>query len=1199
MANTTSYVRVIGNEVDNATDDTTYIFNPTDGLKTFTLAGGSDGDTVAISALSTDFKIKVVKNMLTLIGLKNGASAGTIVKIQMDTSNGGVEHLAFLDGKVDVTFTPSAPGSLTGQWTVGGEDIAKKYNFAKQAGNYAIDSTHTYADAAYAASGVLDAQRYLLTTETDDIEITTDNTFDLVRGIIDFSGEDSDQSTVTTLDTIIGNGHTALEIGVHDINSGYDADFICLSGVDKLMIIDGDDSSNAYLCMDASSYGTDISYISLDGNGDMDLCVCNLDFTGQLHIDNANNCSCIELGGISGGLTFDVSVTNCCSFSGTSEAIVGVAGISMDIRECSSIYVDICQTACASTQDVTVGSMLIGDFHADVGVDSIGSLDMCNYACVGHTGDATVGAMSLGNVDIDMGDYACACITMTNCADATCCGDGTAGDLTVGDVAISGALSTYFCGYIYNSAEAYYGTATVGNLTLGNFDIEVGDNSTGLYMTVSNEASATCATGESATAGDLTAGNISFVGGDDYCFWLGLYNSACASGDGATASVGNIVVGDLSFDVGTTGSVCFDALNDACAYWCGEAIAGDVTIGDLDLTAVSSGYFAIQVGNYTVTACTGLNATAGNVSVGNVNVQMNGVYNTLSMTVTNWAYACDAASVGTMTIGDIDVYGGADSLVCVMVYQCASADDAYAGDLTIGNVNIQIENEGTNDCGSAYLSIDACATNLGNITIGDITMAGGTCAYVGVSLTVDASCGNIGDLSIGNVCIAAETDGSGQYYACFCAEDDIGNVNFGNIIVDVNGNDAEICACICLSADYGCIGDIVVGNLIVDVSGDDSCGCICFDVSIEDEIGNVTVGDITINAIGDNANASFVNSITNCYGDIGNVIYGNISIVADGNDACVWACITASGDDCREIGTYTVGDIAMSVSGEDACAQLSMSVTSFETMGLTTVGNITIDLDIDVSSGCDINGSDYAYACYCMCVEEGDLLIGDISVSAAEVTADYDDETDVCVAIGLNVCCGDLEIGDVTVDGGYSNGAVADNFGTLRTWLDIDFYGNGSIGNIDYSDYRSTACIDIDDLDGADIIWAAQDDTDISLNDTKNTVYLGDGSDIVRVGENATNPTLATGIDVIYNFTAGDDIIETGGTSLATGVAANYATFLTSAATQLSGGYDVYVARFGGDTYIAVDTGSNAVDYVVKLVGVTDVLSTGDVGFGI
>ncbi len=55
MANTSSYDIVNGNRFDNPTDDTTYVFTPSDTLKTFSLAGNADGDTVAISALSSDF----------------------------------------------------------------------------------------------------------------------------------------------------------------------------------------------------------------------------------------------------------------------------------------------------------------------------------------------------------------------------------------------------------------------------------------------------------------------------------------------------------------------------------------------------------------------------------------------------------------------------------------------------------------------------------------------------------------------------------------------------------------------------------------------------------------------------------------------------------------------------------------------------------------------------------------------------------------------------------------------------------------------------------------------------------------------------------------------------------------------------------------------------------------------------------------
>lgn len=1190
MANTTSYVRVIGNEVDNATDDTTYIFNPTDGLKTFTLAGGSDGDTVAISALSTDFKIKVVKNMLTLIGLKNGASAGTIVKIQMDTSNGGVEHLAFLDGKVDVTFTPSAPGSLTGQWTVGGEDIAKKYNFAKQAGNYAIDSSLTYADAAYAASGVLDADRFLLTAETDDIVIQHDNTFDLVRGIIDYSGEDGEFSTFTTFDNIEGNGHTAVEIGVHDTNGSHDADLVCMSGVDQLKILDGDDSCGATLYMDASTYGSDISNLILDGNGAFTLCVEDLEVNGTLDSDISDAESTLRVDGTVDGIDFSECLYNC---GGTSEAIIGVGanGISTTVSEDSSIYIDITQEDYVYAGDAAVGDLTVGDIAVDGDISAYNSLTIDNIAYACCEGDATVGNLSIGDVDVNMATDGSSTMYFTNCAYAYC-GDATAGDLDLGNVSIDIGASGCNGLYIYNSAvDGYTGNAVAGNLSIGDLSIQLGSCAES-YVSAYNYA---CAYSESATVGDLTVGNITLGAEDHTCQCVCIENEAWACCVDAVATMGNVTVGDITIDVGTDNTVCLSIYNYGSAYY-GTSIAGDVVIGDVTINAVSSNLAVLCGGNY---LCWSTNeATAGNVTVGNVDVDMNGVYNSFCMVIDNCVSGCDAGTVGDTTIGDINVYMGADAYVYVEanVYNYTHG----AGNVTIGNVDITIENEGTMDCGTAYLDLDLTAESFGDVKIGDISMKGGSDAWVGVTFSLDATDGNIGNVSVGNVHITADVDGSGQYYACVCAEHDIGNVNYGDIVLDAVGDDACICADVCLSADYGCIGDITMGDLTVNASGENACACMCVYVSVEDDIGNVSVGDISINAIGTCASGCFVHAVTNCYGEIGNICYGDISLTADGKDSYIYACITAEGTCYRDIGTVTVGDVHISVSGEDASASLCMSFTSAQSVGTTTVGNIAIDVDIDVTKSCDLNGSDYAYAYYCMCSCSDDVCIGDIAVSAAEVTACYDAESDVCIELDLCAYSGDLHIGNVSVVGGYENvGGVADNLGVLREWLDICYDDEASIGNIDYSNYLGTANIDIDDLDGASIIKAAQDDTVIYLNDTQNTVYLGDGSDTVYVGANGTTPTDATAIDVIYNFTAGDDVIETGSTSnLATGgTATGYTQFLASATNSfVTGDYDVYSAKFGGNTYIAVNDGSDAVGYVVKLVGVTTTLSSVDVG---
>lgn len=189
MVNTTSYDIVDGNRFDNPTDDTTYVFTPSDTLKTFSLAGDADGDTVAISSLSSDFKVVFKKNEMTLIGLKNTPSAGVMVKVQFDNSGGvATNQIAFLDGTVDVTFTPATAGALKGAWTFGGENFGKKVNLSNENVQFAIDSSKTYTQAAFDANGVLNSESITLTTGTDNGAAFTGT-----------SGNDTFEGTDTTL----------------------------------------------------------------------------------------------------------------------------------------------------------------------------------------------------------------------------------------------------------------------------------------------------------------------------------------------------------------------------------------------------------------------------------------------------------------------------------------------------------------------------------------------------------------------------------------------------------------------------------------------------------------------------------------------------------------------------------------------------------------------------------------------------------------------------------------------------------------------------------------------------------------------------------------------------------------------------------------------------------------------------------------
>lgn len=1206
MAITSSYDIVDGNRVDNPTDDTTYVFNPSATLKTFSLAGGTDGDTVAINALSSDFKVKFKKNEMTLIGLKNTPSFGTMVKVQFDTSNGGVDHLAFLDGTVDVQFTPNAPGALKGSWIFGGNSVSKKINLGAEGANYTIDGSKTFADAAYDASGALESQRYVLTTETDDVEVETDNTYDTVRGIIDYQGEDGDDSTYTALDTIIGNGKTQMEIGVVDVNGGYhEADYVRLSGVDKLAVIDA--VGSGVLGLDASSYGSDISFISLEGEGGLDMCVCDLDAHGQLNIENANDDSYVCVTGtLDDDLNFEVCITN--SQSDTSEVTFGTAGISLVAGECADACLEISHSETASTADAAVGNIALGNIDVAIGADADATISITNCAWVSQAGDATVGNIVVGAIDIDVAQAGDIELNMRNCAivcvsegatpSAAADGNATAGNIIIGAMNVAIANSGSFTGYdvINLACVTGEGDATVGNLTIGDMVIAAGDDVCALELTADNCA---YAADGNAVAGKLTIGNIDLTAGDDSCFCIEANNEAWAKGEGNDATIGDFALGKMDFEMGNGSSIYVSVSNYGSAS-CGDLVSGNVTVGDLNLVMGSSSCACFSISSDLDSAHGSV--TGGKVTVGNVNVMMGGIDNSFTLWLDNNASACgDTPSVvGDLKIGNIDVYGGADAYVCIDINQYAY--EGNAGNVTIGNVDIQIENEGSNSDGSACFFVSASGASVGNVTIGDVSMSGASSASMYNCLYVCASDGNIGNVTVGDISMTVGVSATGYVNYSVCAEDDLGNVTYGDINFDGSAESAYVCGYMWHSADYGSIGEIKTGNITLS-AGESASVTLDACWTASDEIGNVSFGDIALSAVGDDGCVCLSIDICNS-DDIGNISYGNISLTADGEDACAYAFLSAENDGNHSIGTITAGNIDLSAIGDGACACLSMSFDSSDANGLLTVGNIAINLDIGVTA--DASVTDDAVACIDIANEAGNLTVGNITLIAAEVTASYDATADVCACVTLeaSTTAGVLTVGNITVVGGYQNvGGDADNFAMLScagtSWLDL--VGDSiTVGNIDYSGYEAAATIDVSAWDGAAIIKGAQDDTTITVNDGKNTIYLGDGSDTVNLGANATGPTAAATIDVIYDFTAGDDVLDgdVSGTSFAyNSNASSYDSFITAASNGfLNLDYDVYAARVGGDTYVAFNLdGDTDLDFVVKLVGVTAQINAADV----
>jgi hypothetical protein len=446
---------------------------------------------------------------------------------------------------------------------------------------------------------------------------------------------------------------------------------------------------------------------------------------------------------------------------------------------------------------------------------------------------------------------------------------------------------------------------------------------------------------------------------------------------------------------------------------------------------------------------------------------------------------------------------------------------------------------------------------------------------------------------------------------CFClwASDDIGNVTVGDLTANASAKSADAEICVTLDNSDGW-GDISVGNISA-VAGKNAYAWVGLDYSAQcvDDAGDITVGTIDAHATGKGASACVSLSFTS-FENVGTVTIGDIDMSGSGANVQQWIDIDVCAD--QDIGAITVGDVTIAETGGTTgtanYAGISMTFDAGDTMGTVTIGDVAMTLANDASATVDAVGS---FTVNVYASTGGNTTIGDITVSAAEATAGtagYVFETALVSADFDIYSDGNLVVGDITVsDGGYegyasladTSGAVLDNLGTLTTWLDLSVAAGKTItvGAVDYSGYQGAATIDVSAWKGAGIIDAAQGDTTITDNKTKNVITLAGGDDTVILDAGATTDESAeANIDEIIAFTHGKDLIEINNTTGAgstfafkTSGLADYTAFLAWAQGAVSTD-DVAVGIAGGNMYVAIDNdGGGIVDFVIKLMGVTDV----------
>jgi hypothetical protein len=1011
-----------------------------------------------------------------------------------------------------------------------------------------------------------------LTTGLDSIQVPPGGATDLVKGFFDNTAG----STLTPADSISGNNNTIFKLVTSGSWGGIDAPYFDMAGVNQMQVAYGG-GGGANLVMHGATYG-DLGSVSLSGADGFYLDVEDLELQGKFDISVAGGTQGeVYASGSLDGLVFEASAWNDTTTTSTSSVSLSTAAITAAMGNDAYGYAYLAQTKSGSAASVAVGDLAIGNIGLTIGQSGSFSVTVTNSAYNSGTGAAKVGNLTVGPITADIADSGYASIYFDNYAYANN-GAATVGNLAIGDVTVNlGASASLDYLEATNEAVSHNGAATAGNLTLGNVMVQgAGDNYETVYLY--NEAFAY--TAGNATVGNVTIGNIDMAtASTDGYVTFEVENYAYAAK--GTATAGNVAVGNVHMAVGDSADAYFSISNEAYASAGGKATAGNVTLGNIDLSAGNNGDASAYVSNYAYAA--GAAASVGNITIGDANVSV-GVDGYARIEVSNWASGAASAAAdvaGNLKIGNVNMYGSANADINFSVSNWS--ENGNAGALTIGNVMMRVENSGS----LSFSVQDYAHGNVGDVKIGNLNLSAGSNATIDYfNLSVSASHGDVSSFAIGNVSIAtegvqADVTSTGVYVY---AHDDIGNVSIGNVSINM-AKSASFEQSWTIEADTGSIGNITEGNISL-VAATNAYVSLDQYFSADDQIGNVTVGNITLTAQ-KGADALLYHEVYN-NDDIGTVTYGDISLTANGANAYAYGFLSVENDDSHDIGAITAGNVSLLAKGSGADASLTLSFTSADTIGPVKVGNITLEMQNTKTGTATAYNDLYIY-------DEGgtsDLTLGDIKITGnTGVTALW--ATTAKVAADFYISSDDgISIGNISVVGGNKIGAVSmDNFADLKALLDLHAGASGiTVGNIDYSGYKAAAIIDASTWKGAAAITAAQKDTVIYDNKTKNVMTLGAGADQVHITL-ANSGKLEATCDQIVGFAKGTDLmyLNLAGTDFAYSAATRtFDQFITAASNAMaSDGVDIFSQKIGANSFIAFDKDANGtLDFVVEVVGV-------------
>lgn len=587
------------------------------------------------------------------------------------------------------------------------------------------------------------------------------------------------------------------------------------------------------------------------------------------------------------------------------------------------------------------------------------------------------------------------------------------------------------------------------------------------------------------------------------------------------------------------------------------------TSGAASLTIAAEDTSTVIIDHVDFGAATTLNLVAG--ANADLDIAAVGTTDTLvaldALNVTVGDFGTVSADIHASDIGAIDAtLGDSSDMDLFIVASLTSADtQTTLGDMTIGNINVNA----TADADNTDITVDieyfgsGDSQTLGNLTVGDVTVAVGDSSSVDISISADVSNNSsLGDIAVGAISVTA-------------------------------GDTADVTVSLSVDADdSSTVGTIAVGDVSV-VVGDTSS----VNISLTADVGpSGTMGDMTVGAIDVTAGISADVSIDVFYsGFTSNTIVGSLTVgdvtVAAGDDSSVDIIVTASVSDTSTLGDMAVGSIAASATGTSDSISVDVGYfgSDFSILGSLTVGDVTLAVGnfstIDVSITASVSTSSTL----------GDMTVGDITLTAG-INASI--SLDVEYNGGALSDLGHLTVGDFTLSG---NGTANVFFSSDGTTTDV-------IGNVDASGWDSSLSLDLSTFEaGGTIITSGAGDDTIQGTQVANVITGGTGIDVLSGW--AGNDTFVfnqgdasrLSPDVILDFnTTGDDVLDLAqpatlvNSDLAGVLAVDYATFLTNADTALDATVRYYFGTVGTDGFLAIEYGGSGVaDEVIQLTGVT------------